>query len=71
MPRSNETRHIDCDGTCKRRCRLDASVFKDKPRWNYEKSRCECKKLIDKGKCDTGFIWNSSMWDTIHGYPSL
>ena len=31
MSRSNETRHIDCHGTCKRRCRLDASVFKDKP----------------------------------------
>ena len=21
---------------------------------------CECKKLIDKGTCDKGFIWNPS-----------
>ena len=21
---------------------------------------CECKELIDKGVCDTGFIWNPS-----------
>ena len=25
-----------------------------------DKCRCECKELIDKGVCDTGFIWNSS-----------
>ena len=28
--------------------------------WNKNKSRCECKKLIDKGICDKGFIWNPS-----------
>ena len=21
---------------------------------------CECKELIDNGRCDKGFIWNSS-----------
>ena len=38
--------------TCKYKSRLDASVCKNKQRWNEDKFRCECKKLIDKG-----FIW--------------
>ena len=25
-----------------------------------DKCKCECKELIDKGKCDKGFIWNPS-----------
>ena len=40
--------------TCK--YRLDASVWNDKRPWNNDKCRCECKELIDKGKCDDGFI---------------
>ena len=28
--------------------------------WNNDKCRWECKKLIDKGICDKGFIWNPS-----------
>ena len=28
--------------------------------WNKDKCRCECKELIDKGRCDKGFIWNPS-----------
>ena len=27
---------------------------------DVDKSRCECKELIDKGICDKGFIWNPS-----------
>ena len=34
------------------------SVCNDKQPWNNEKPRCECKELIDKGRCDKGFIWN-------------
>ena len=45
---------------CKYICRLDASVCNNKQRWNKDKWRCECKKLIDKGVCDKGFIWNPS-----------
>ena len=45
---------------CKCRCRLDASVCNNKQRWNKDKRRCEFKELMDKGKCDNGFIWNSS-----------
>ena len=29
-------------------------------RWIEDKCRQECKELIDKGKCDKGFIWNPS-----------
>ena len=29
-------------------------------RWSEDKCRCECKELIDKGRCDTEFIWNLS-----------
>ena len=40
-------------------CRLDASVCNSKQRWNNEKCRCECRELIEKGRCDKEFIWNS------------
>ena len=28
--------------------------------WNNDKYRCECKKLIEKERCDKGFISNPS-----------
>ena len=40
--------------------RLSASVCNNRQRWNEDKSRCECKELIDKGICDKGFIRNPS-----------
>ena len=43
ISRTNETRHIECHKTCKCKCRLDASVFNNKQRWNEDKCRCECK----------------------------
>ena len=60
MSRSNETRHIKWQETCKCKCRLDASVSNNKQRWNNDKCWCGCKELIDKGVCDKGFIWNPS-----------
>ena len=63
MPRTNETRYIKWHETCKCKCRLDASVFNDKQIWNNDKSRGECKELIDKGMCDKGFIWNLNNCD--------
>ena len=59
MSRTNETRHIEWHETCKCRCRLDASVFKNKQRWNNVKCRCECKELIDVIS-KKGSIWNPS-----------
>ena len=52
ISRTNETRHIDWYETCKCKCRLDTSVCNNKQRWNNDKCRCECKELIDKGRCD-------------------
>ena len=49
MSRTNETRYIKLHENCKWKCRLDASVCDNKQHWNDDKSRCECKELIDKG----------------------
>ena len=48
MSRTNETRHIEWHGTCKYKCRLDASVSNNKQHSNEDKCRCECKELVDK-----------------------
>ena len=61
MSRTNETHHIKWHETCECICRLDTSICNDKQCWNSDKSK-ECKELIDKGRCDNGFIWNPSMW---------
>ena len=60
MSRTNDTRYIKSHGTCKCKCRLDASICNNKQQWNNYKCRCECKELIDRGICDKGYIWNSS-----------
>ena len=60
MSRTNETRHIKWHETCKRKCRLDASVCNNEQRWNNDKCQCESKELIDKGICNKGYIWNPS-----------
>ena len=60
MPRTNETRHIKSEETCKCKCRLDVSVCNNKQRWNDGKCRCENKELTDKGVCDKGYAWNPS-----------
>ena len=56
MSRTNETRRLEWHETCKCKCRLDASVCNNKQRWNNDNCRRECKELIDKGRCDKGFI---------------
>ena len=38
---------------------LDPIICNKKQRWNKNKCRCECKKLIDKGTCDKGYFFNS------------
>ena len=48
MSRINEKRHGSWHENCTCKFRLDASVFNNKQRWNNDKWRCECKKLIDK-----------------------
>ena len=44
MSRTNETRHIEWNETCRSNCRLDASAFNYKQRWNDDKCKCECKE---------------------------
>ena len=39
---------------------LDANIRNDKQRWNDDKCRRECNKLIDKDVCDRGYGWNPS-----------
>ena len=61
MSRTNETRYKDWHETaCKCKCRLDASVWNNKPRWDKDKCKCECKGLVDKIICDKGCIWSPS-----------
>ena len=61
MSFSNQTRYIEWHKTCKCKCRLDASVCHNKQRLNEEKGRCEYReKVVDKERCDNGFIWNPS-----------
>ena len=57
---TNETRYVKWHETWKCKCRLHASLCNNKERWNKNKCRCECKELIDKGRCHKGFIWNPS-----------
>ena len=42
ISRTNETRYIKWQETCKYKCRLDASVCHNKQRLNEDKCRCEC-----------------------------
>ena len=61
MSFTNQKRHIEWHETCKCKCGLDSSVGNKKQRWNEDNCRCECiEELIDKERCDKGFIWNSS-----------
>ena len=61
MSITNETHNIEWHETCKCKCRSDASVCNNKQHWDEKKCRCECKELIDKGRCDKGFIRNLSI----------
>ena len=56
MSRTNETRFIEWHEKCKCKCRLAAIICNNKQKWNKNKFRCECKKLIDKSICDKGIF---------------
>ena len=60
MSRTNETRQIEWHETWKCKCRLNSSACNNKQRSNKDKCRYESKELIDKGRCNIGFIWNPS-----------
>ena len=54
---SNQTEQIKWHESCKCECKLNSSFCHDEQKWNEDKCRYECKKLIS---CDKGFIWNPS-----------
>ena len=60
MSRTNETRHIEWQETCKCECKFGANICNNNQRWNKDKSRCECKELVDKEVYNKAFIWNPS-----------
>ena len=60
MSLTNETRHIEWHESYKCICRLDPIICNSKQRWNEDKCRCACKKLVNKSACDKGFIFNPS-----------
>ena len=51
MSRSNQTRHMEWQETCKCKCRLGSSVCINKQIWNEDKWMCEFREeLLDKGR---------------------
>ena len=56
VSKTNETRHKEWYAGVDQ----NASVCNNKRPWKDDKCRCECKKLIDRGRCDKEFIWNPS-----------
>ena len=42
---------------CVCKCRVDTSVCNDRQCWNSDKCQCVCKELINKGRCDDGFVY--------------
>ena len=57
LSRTNETRHTEWHETWNYKCGVDEIVCIEKQGLNNDKCKCECKDLIDKGRCDKGFIW--------------
>ena len=53
---SNQTKQIKWHESCKCKCKLNSCACNNKQRWNKDKCRCECKELVNKEKCNKGFI---------------
>ena len=58
LSKTNETAYVSTHETSADKCRLDASVYKQ--RWNNDKNRCELRELIYEGRCDDRLLCNSS-----------
>ena len=56
MSRTNETRYIKLQETCKCKWRFDMSVCNNKQRWKEDQYGCECKELTDKGSCELIYL---------------
>ena len=52
---------LKCVSVNNQGCKIRPESFCDNnQRWNNDKYKCECKKLIYKEICDKEFIWNPS-----------
>ena len=60
MSWSNQAKQIKWHENCKCECKLNSSAYNNKPRWNKDKCRSECKELANKIEFDKGFIWKLS-----------
>ena len=60
MSRTNDTRQIKWHKKRKCICSLNRIICNNKQKWNKDKCRCDCKKLIDKDVCNKGYVWNPS-----------
>ena len=63
MTRANETKFIEWHEKSKCLCRSDKIICDNKQKWNKDKCRCDCKKLIDKRVCDKGYVLNRRNWE--------
>ena len=59
MSWKNKTKQIKWHDSCKCECRLNPIICSNKQKWNKDRYRCECKKLVHK-KYDHDFVWNPS-----------
>ena len=44
LTKTNQSRHIKWNESCKCICRLDKIICNNKQKWNKDKCRCECKE---------------------------
>ena len=44
----NQRKQIKWHENCKFNCKSNSSACNDKQKWNEDKCRCECKKIVDK-----------------------
>ena len=55
-----QTKQIKWHENCKCKCKSNSSACNNKQKWNEDKCRCKCKEIVNKQKCDKGFILNPS-----------
>ena len=53
MSWKNKAKQIKWHGNCE----CDPIIYNNKQKWNKDKCRYECKKLVHK-KCNKNFVWN-------------
>ena len=57
ISQKNVLKNISFHQSCKCGCLLDEKICNNKQKWNKEKCRCDCLKII---KCKICYSWNIS-----------